>query len=378
MNPVVFFGLAAGLTALGLGNLHSATSGLDGLSADRFQAQALYAVLGIGIAALLAVVRPGDLRSAARPAWMVTVVLLIAVLFGGHVAGGARSWLALGPVRLQPSELLKVVLPLAVAHEACRPWWARRWHHWAVLVSLIGVPLCLLAVQPDMGALGLLGLTSITVLWAAGLPRWMPWLAALGGAIAAPLGWSLLHPYQQARVLTFLDPTRDPSGAGYQTLQSFHAVGSGGLTGVGFGAGTQGRLGFVPEHWTDFALAHLAEEWGLVGVMVVLGGLFVLSLAGLAAAERSRDRFSALLAIGLSSMLLWQTVVNAAGVLGLLPLTGVTLPFFSYGGSSMVSTWLGIGALICVARRPARGLTAGSVAWGPNTVVPDWDTIWSR
>jgi rod shape determining protein RodA len=214
---------------------------------------------------------------------------------------------------------------------------------------IVGVPVALIGLQPDMGAVGLVLLGAATMVWLAGLSWWWVAAGAAAGVVAAPVGWTLLADYQRARVLTFLDPTTDPKGAGYQILQSLYAVASGGWSGQGFLRGTQGRLGFLPEHETDFILAVLAEETGVLGATVALGLLFGLVGAGIAIASRARDRFVALLAAGLAAQLLWQVVVNAGGALGLVPLTGVTLPFLSRGGSSLLVAWATVGVWLSCA-----------------------------
>lgn len=379
MRRALLLGLASASTALGLLNLYSADLGLDGTIGPGFAAQATHALVGVAAFALLSRIPVERLRQYAYAVWGAGLVLLLATLVSGTVAGGARSWLALGPFRLQPSELMKLGLPLALAAELARPprrrgltrglrrallrvglrrTTAARWGSGLAracgVVVLVGTPVVLIAAQPDMGAVGLLGLGALSLLWVAGLPRWLVAGGIAAGAAAAPLGWMCLASYQRARVLTFLHPSADPSGAGYQTLQSLAAVAAGGPLGRGFEAGTQGRLGFLPEYVTDFILAHLAEEWGLLGALLCLGLLLALVATGLFVAERSRDRFGGLLAAGLSLQLLWQVVVNVGGILGLMPLTGVTLPFFSYGGSSLLAVWTSVGLLAALAADPQR------------------------
>lgn len=361
--------LAALATGLGLVNLHSAATGTSGTVGGAFGAQATHALVGALAFAVASRIPVARLREAAMPAWTAGVVLLVLTLSFGDVGGGARSWLSLGPVRLQPSELMKVLLPLALAatlssrpprvREVSRRYGSsvgRLVAHllqWACVVGLVAVPTVLVARQPDLGAVGLLGLGALSVVALAGVSRWVWVGGALTALLATPLGWFLLEGYQRDRIRTFLDPTRDPTGDGFQMLQSFATVASGGWLGRGWHGGTQGRLGFLPEHTTDFILAVLAEEWGLVGALLALALPFAVVLLGLTVAERARTRFETLLAGGLALQLLWQVVVNAGGVLGLLPLTGVTLPFFSYGGSSLLTVWLSVGLLAALAR-PSR------------------------
>ncbi len=379
MSRALLLVLAALATALGLANLYSADLGLEGVPGRAFTAQGTHALASLVAFAIASRLPVEALRRHALLLWAVCVGLLLVTHAHGAIAGGARSWLVLGPVRLQPSELFKLALPLALAAELARPT-QRRWEgapvrralerlglhpthaakvpgaaaRIAAIAALIVAPIGLVAIQPDLGGTGLLALCAASMLWISGLPRWLLGGGALAAAGAAPIAWGALEDYQRARVLTFLDPTSDPSGAGYQTLQSLYAIASGGLTGRGFLAGTQGRLGFLPEHTTDFILAHLAEEWGVIGAALCLGLLVAIVATGLVVAEGSRDRFGALLAAGLSLQLFWQVVVNAGGILGLLPLTGVTLPFFSYGGSSLVVSWASVGLLAALARGHAR------------------------
>ncbi|MCO4743836.1 MAG: rod shape-determining protein RodA [Proteobacteria bacterium] len=338
--------LAALATGLGLAALFSATSG----TGSQATAQCVHAILGLLAFSAVRRIDSRRLPDLAHAGWLAGVLLLVAVLVAGKVAGGARSWLPLGPMALQPSELMKVLLPLVLAAELTRDA-LRPAVRWARVAALILVPVALIAKQPDMGAVGLLLLGAGAIVWLAGIPRRLMVAIAALGALATPIGWTLLEPYQQGRILTFLDPTRDPSGAGYQTLQSLYTTSAGGWTGAGFGAGVQGRLGFLPEHETDFILASVAEDAGVFGAIAVLAAVFALIACGMWIAERSRTRFEAMLAAGLSLQLTAQVLVNAGGVLGLLPLTGVTLPFVSYGGSSLIVVWVTAGLLSSVAAR---------------------------
>jgi len=285
------------------------------------------------------------LKRTALVAWALGCMGLVVVLAMGAVGGGARSWLLLGGSSFQPSEAMKLLVPLALAAELSTPRTSKL-SRVGICGGLIGLPLALIGLQPDMGAVGLIGLAALSVLWLGGLAtRWFIG-AGVVGALGAPLAYSRLLPYQQDRLLTFLDPERDPTGAGYQTLQSLYAVAAGGWKGTGWFAGTQGRLGFLPEHETDFILAVLIEEWGVTGGLVTLALLAGLIVVGLRIASISKDRFIALLSAGIGMQLFWQVMVNAGGVLGLLPLTGVTLPFLSRGGSSLLVAWASVGVLM--------------------------------
>lgn len=362
---------AVGVAACCLGVVHLASAtGSPGELGRHATAQALYAVLGLIAFTIVSRVDHATLRRWSWPAWGAGVVLLVAVMFSGHVGGGARSWLDLGPVNLQPSELMKVLLPLVLATELRRPD-RERWRQLGRVALAMGGPLGLIAAQPDMGAVGLIGIACAAVLWLAGLPRWLYGVGVAGVSVGLPLVWSFgLEDYQRRRVFTFLAPEQDPSGAGYQVLQSRYAIGSGGLWGRGFGASTQGRLGFLPEHETDFIFPVLGEAFGFVGAIAVVGLLAAVVLLGLEAAERARTPFGALLAGGLSLGLLGQVLVNLGGVLGLLPLTGVTLPFFSYGGSSLMVVWTTLGLLAGVAATAPQASTQLSPVEGAQRPAP--------
>lgn len=277
--------------------------------------------------------------------YAVSLVVLVALLFVAPVRAGTRAWLALGPYTVQPSEFARIAALLAVAAIAGRhqkellsaPIIAR-------LAAVVAVPAFLVALQPDLGVALTYGPLLLAALWLGGLP-WRTWIAvALGTLVILAAAWLwYLKPYQQERVLTFIDPGRAPAGAGYQQRQSRIAVGSGGLTGKGLHAGTQSQLRFLPAQHTDFIFAVWAEETGFVGTgllavcyTVLVFRLFLISLA-------ARDREGAILAAATGSVLATQTLVNMAMVTGLAPTTGITLPLLSYGGSSVLSTCIALG-----------------------------------
>ena len=345
MKPWVILSLAALATGLGLANLASATADPTGALGRVFYTQLVSAVVAISVGVAVSRVNAETLKRVALPAWALGCAGLVVVLVMGAVGGGARSWLLLGGSSFQPSEAMKLLVPLALAAELSTP---RRSRLTRVLVcaGLVGVPVALIGLQPDMGAVGLLMLGALSVLWLGGLAtRWFVGAGVLG-AIIAPLAYAQLLPYQQQRLLTFIHPEQDPTGSGYQTLQSLYAIAAGGWKGAGWFAGTQGRLGFLPAHETDFILAVLVEEWGVAGGLVTLALLAGLVFAGLRIASLTKDRFIGLLAAGMAMQLFWQVMVNAGGVLGLLPLTGVTLSFLSRGGSSLLVAWASVGVLM--------------------------------
>jgi len=282
----------------------------------------------------------------------VVVALLIAVLMFGKEVGGNRSWLAVGPVTFQPSEFAKWTTCLAIAAFLAKRVHDRiRFVQALQLGAIIGVPMLLIAKQPDIGT----ALTFVPIALAAvllGGPRWrVVALAMCVVALLAPVGWRHLKPYQKERILTVVDPGRDPSGIGYQVRQSKIAVGSGRLTGKGLFKGTQTRLNFLPAQHTDFVLAVIAEELGFIGAAGVLALFYYLLYRGLLAARSSQDRLGTYLSLLAVSWLTGQAAINIGMVLGLMPTIGVPLPFLSYGGTALISVMCGIGLIANVRGR---------------------------
>jgi len=309
--------------------------------------------VGLGLAVLIAVaqVPPRILRAVAPWLYALGVLLLVAVALVGDVAMGAQRWLDLGFIRFQPSELMKIAVPLACAwflHDRPLPPDLRSL---VVLGIAILVPVLLIAEQPDLGTALLVAAGGGLVVLLAGLQlRYMLGLGALFAA-AVPVLWHFLHDYQRQRVLTFLNPQNDPLGAGYHTIQSQIAIGSGGVFGKGYMNGSQAHLEFLPERSTDFIFAVIGEEWGLVGlsVLIVLY-LFVLA-RGLYIAAQAQDTFSRLIAGALTLTFAVYVFVNSGMVAGLLPVVGVPLPLVSYGGTSMVTLMAGFGILMSIHSR---------------------------
>jgi len=309
--------------------------------------------VGLGLAVLVAVaqVPPRILRAGAPWLYALGVLLLVAVALVGDVAMGAQRWLDLGFIRFQPSELMKIAVPLACAwflHDRPLPPDLRSL---LVLGVAILVPVLLIAEQPDLGTSLLVAAGGGLVVLLAGLQlRYMAGLGVLFAA-AVPVLWHFLHDYQRQRVLTFLNPQNDPLGAGYHTIQSQIAIGSGGVFGKGYMNGSQAHLEFLPERSTDFIFAVIGEEWGLVGlsVLIVLY-LFVLA-RGLYIAAQAQDTFSRLIAGALTLTFAVYVFVNSGMVAGLLPVVGVPLPLVSYGGTSMVTLMAGFGILMSIHSR---------------------------
>lgn len=314
--------------------------------------------LGLGFVALLlaAQIPPRWLRAMALPLFSLGILLLILVLIVGDIGKGAQRWLDFGVVRFQPSELLKLAVPMAVA------WWIARQPLpptlWRLSIGglMILVPSVLIAKQPDLGTAILVGGAGFVVLFLAGMSaRLIIALAGLG-LIAGPLGWTLMHDYQRQRVLTFLDPGSDPLGAGYHIIQSQIAIGSGGATGKGWLEGTQSHLEFLPERSTDFIFAVIGEEFGLLGVLLLLGLYLFIILRGLVIAAQTRDDFGRLLAGSLTLVFFIYLFVNTGMVSGLLPVVGVPLPLISFGGTSMLTIMIGFGFIMSVRTHQERSI----------------------
>ncbi|MEK6806874.1 MAG: rod shape-determining protein RodA [Pseudomonadota bacterium] len=332
------------LSALGLLVLYSASGHSMDVVANQMQR------LGLGMLVLFACAQlPPDLYRLAAP-WLygITLVLLILVLTLGDDAKGAVRWLDVGLFRFQPSELMKLAMPLAIAAYLHRRPLPPRPQDLVAVLMMIVVPVLLVVKQPDLGTALLIVAGGGFALFFSGLGwRWI--LATMASvAAAAPVLWHFLHDYQRKRVLTFLDPELDPLGAGYHITQSKIAIGSGGLFGKGLLNGTQAKLDFLPEAHTDFIFAVYAEELGLLGVLLLLTLYITLVSRGLIIALRGQDTFQRLLAGSLSLMLFLYVFINIGMVIGLLPVVGVPLPLMSYGGTSMVSLLAGFGMLTSI------------------------------
>lgn len=301
--------------------------------------------LGIALALALSLVALRFWMGLSYLAYATVVVLLGVVLFQGALVAGARRWLDLGAFTFQPSELMKIVLVLALArfYQALPP---RRLSHpigVAVPVLMILVPAILVARQPDLGTALILVAVGLAMMMLAGVNLLYFGAALAAVAVAAPQLWQQLHDYQRLRIMVFLEPEIDPLGAGYQVFQSRVALGSGGATGKGFLEGSQTQLDFVPEKHTDFIAALIGEEFGLIGTAALLVLFAVLALVLLAMAIRCRNHFGRLLIGGVGLTVFLQAAVNLAMVMGLLPVVGVPLPLVSYGGTSLFTTMIALG-----------------------------------
>jgi rod shape determining protein RodA len=277
-------------------------------------------------------------------------VLVLAVDLRGVIGMGAQRWIDLGFIQLQPSELMKIAMIVALAHYFhCLPAEnTGRIIDLIVPAGLIVVPVVLVLKQPDLGTAMMLLITGAIIFFLAGVRLWIFAAAAIAAGTAAPLAWSMLRDYQKARFTTFLSPDSDPLGAGYHIMQSKIALGSGGLFGKGFMLGTQTHLSFLPERQTDFIFTIVAEEFGLIGGLALLGLYALVIVYGFTIALRSRNQFGRILGLGLATNFFLYVFINTAMVIGLIPVVGVPLPLISYGGSAMVTVMLGFGLLMNV------------------------------
>lgn len=294
-----------------------------------------------------------DLEQWAPGIFTFCIMLLIAVLLMGRVVGGSRRWLVLGPVTIQPSEFVKIGTIIILARFYSRNTSRRGFTIRELMrpAGILFIPLLLILRQPDLGTAMLVVLISISMTLFVGVDRKSLVYLFIIGLIVCCSGWFFLHDYQQERILTFLNPDRDPLGAGYHIIQSKIAIGSGMAIGKGYLKGTQNALSFLPEHHTDFIMCVLAEEWGFFGTVLVLSLYLMLLIWGLNIAHKARDTFGTLLAVGVTSMFFWGIFINMGMVMGLMPVVGVPLPLISYGGSSVVTTLIGMGLLMSVSIR---------------------------
>jgi len=306
--------------------------------------------IGLGTAAMVAVaqLRPNKLRNAAPWLYAVGVLLLLVVDASGYIGKGAQRWLDLGFIRFQPSEIMKIAVPMLVA------WYLQErplplgLGTLAVTAAIILVPVGLTAIQPDLGTALLILIGGALVVLMAGVPLLVLAVLALVGMSTTWFGWTLLHDYQRQRVFTFIDPQNDPLGAGYHIIQSQIAIGSGGVFGKGWMNGSQSQLEYLPERHTDFIFAVIGEEFGLLGMLVlVLLYLFVVGRA-LYLATQMQDTFARLLGSSLALTFFVYVFINTGMVCGLLPVVGVPLPLVSYGGTSMVTLLAGFGILMAL------------------------------
>ncbi len=334
------------LALLGLAALFSASYE----SPARVLNQLMHLSLALTAMWVTAQIAPQTLMRFAVPAYVIGLVLLVGVALFGDIVNGARRWLNIGITRFQPSEMMKLALPLMLAWYFHRREATLRLRDFALAGLLLAVPVGLILRQPDLGTAALVGAAGFYVIFFAGIGwRVIGGLSALFVVALFPL-WGMLHDYQRRRVLTLLDPTQDPLGAGYHIIQSTIAVGSGGIAGKGWLNGTQAHLEFIPERHTDFIFAVFSEEFGLIGNLVLLVLYALLIGRGLVIAAHAATVFARLLAGSVALMFFTYAFVNMGMVSGILPVVGVPLPFLSYGGTALLTLFIGIGILMSVQR----------------------------
>ena len=336
--------LVAILLVMGLLTLYSAS----GASLERVAAQMANICAALVLMWIAANVPLHYLSRIALPLYVIGLVLLIAVAAFGEIVNGARRWLDLGFTRIQPSELMKIAVPLMLAWYFDRYEAVLKMRDFAVAALLVLVPVLLIAQQPDLGTALLVTAAGFFVLFLAGLSWKILVGLALAGGASLPFLWSMLHDYQRQRVLTLLDPSQDPLGAGYHTIQSTIALGSGGVFGKGWLNGTQSHLDFLPERTTDFIFAVYAEEFGLFGNLVLMVLFLLVVGRGLVIAANAPTLFTRLLAGAITLTFFTYAIVNMGMVSGILPVVGVPLPLISYGGTSLVTILFGVGLLMSI------------------------------
>jgi rod shape determining protein RodA len=310
-------------------------------------------IVFLAMASVMTLFNKDVVRFIAYPAYGLILALLFGVELLGFVGGGSQRWIDLGVIVLQPSELMKpaIVLVLARFYADLPSGMIPTWRSIVPAGVLIGMPVVLVMLQPDLGTGLAIAFGGIVVMFLAGLPlRWFG-AGAAAAAVAAPMAFFfLLHDYQRNRVFVFLDPESDPLGTGYHITQSKIAIGSGGLLGKGFGEGSQSHLNYLPEPHTDFVFATMAEEWGLIGGLFVLLAFFLVLRWGWKVALATEDRFARLLSGGMIATVFFYVAINLLMVVGLAPVVGIPLPFMSHGGSSMMTNMICLGSLMMINR----------------------------
>lgn len=342
------------LTVIGLTVLYSAS----GHHLPSVEKQGTFFIIAYITMFVVAQIPVEFMRRMAPFAYAGGVLLLVAVTVFGDISMGAQRWLQIGSFRFQPSEVMKLAMPIAVAAYLSRGFLPPRFKQVVVVMGLIGLPTALIIEQPDLGTSILVATSGLMVLFFAGLLwRYIAVAVVLFGASLWPIWHFMLHDYQRQRVLTMLDPTQDPLGTGWNIIQSKTAIGSGGLSGKGWMEGTQSRLDFLPEGHTDFIIAVMSEEFGLLGVILLLTIYAMVIIRGLMIAVNSQNSFGRLLAAAVSATFFVYVFVNMGMVSGMLPVVGVPLPLISQGGTAIVALFAGFGLLMAIATEKKRVMT---------------------
>ncbi len=341
------------IVGIGIVNLYSAGYSRQAGETPLYIKQLYWLAVGLGVMFVTLVYDYRHLEKLSYPLYILSIILLVVVMFAGKMVSGSRRWLALGPISFQPAELAKIAIILVLAtYFSRRPRLdAMRLKELLIPGVLVVIPVALIIKQPDLGSGILVALVAVSMILFVGV-NWRTLMGCtLTMVLLSPLIWHFLKDYQRLRVLTFLNPEQDPLGAGYHILQSMIAVGSGRFWGKGFMQGTQSQLYFLPEQHTDFVFSVFAEEWGFVGCAVLLLLFMGLALWSLSVARDCKERFGHLLAVGVTALIFWQLFINLCMVTGFLPVVGIPLPLFSYGGSSLITTLLGVGFLLNIRMR---------------------------
>ena len=332
------------LMVFGLATVYSATYDTN----NRVFSQLLNMMVGLVVMWSIAQFPPQKLMRYAVPLYVAGVVMLVLVFVAGVTVNGAKRWLSFGFMRIQPSEILKIAMPLMLAWYFNKYEAALKFRHYVIAGLLLIVPFGLIAKQPDLGTAILVGAAGFYVIFFAGLP----WKVIVGmivaGASAMPFVWTMLHDYQRKRILTLIDPSTDPLGAGYHIIQSSIAIGSGGGFGKGWLQGTQTHLEFIPERHTDFIFAVFSEEHGLLGNGILVFLYLMLIIRGLMITANASTLFARVLAGSITLSFFTYAFVNMGMVSGILPVVGIPLPFMSYGGTALVILFCGLGILMSI------------------------------
>lgn len=351
---MILFLLIFLVCAMAFFNLYSASFPPKGAGMPPYMRQGYFFLISFAAFVFIISFDYQELHFWNYPFYGLIIILLVLAFVIGHSAGGAQRWINLGFFKLQPSEPAKLMLVITLASYYSRKEIVEGYtlKELVVPIVLTAIPFVLILLQPDLGTAMMLGIIFVSMTLFVKL-RLSTFLALGGVAIGlVAVAWvKILKPYQKQRIQTFLNPEGDPMGHGYQIMQSKIAVGSGGRFGKGYMEGTQGHLHFLPERHTDFAFSVWGEEWGFFGSAIFISLYFLLLIWGLVVAMYARDRFGVLLAFGIVSLIFWQAAINLLMVMGFLPVVGIPLPLFSYGGSSLLTTMLGLGILMNVRMR---------------------------
>jgi rod shape determining protein RodA len=341
------------LFSIGLWNLISATSVAD-KSLGLYRSQLLWFGIGMAVSSLILLVHYSFFSRLAYVIYFANLLLLVGVLVIGKSSLGARRWIGFGGFTIQPSEFMKLSMVICMAKYFERDSTVGGYGFRDLLLPtlLVVIPAALIMLQPDLGTALIILLTFGSMMLFLRIKPQTLMIIGICGAIALPVAYKFgLKPYQRQRIVSFIDPAADPKGSGYNSIQSMIAVGSGQLMGKGYRQGTQGHLNFLPEHHTDFIFSVFSEEHGFVGSVILLALYMAFLLNGLSVAYQSHDKFGILVAFGIMSIFFWHIFVNMGMVMGLLPIVGVPLPFFSYGGSSLMTSVLSVAIVTNIANK---------------------------